>query len=100
MFVRPFGKMTRAASPGGVRGSLLSIHAKRLSKKPVITGEFRPAGVQGQLSRSARTRILQGVCDPARLAPTTEKSVAAIAGKLLCRASLTDCHDIPVGCLK
>ena len=49
--------MTRAASLGGVRGPLPSVHAERLvSRIYVITGESRPGVVQSQLFSSGRTR--------------------------------------------
>jgi hypothetical protein len=48
--------MTRAASLGGVRGSLPSVHAERLASREIITGEFRPDGVQSQIFSPGCTR--------------------------------------------
>jgi hypothetical protein len=49
--------MTRAASLGGVRGPLPSVHAERLASREIITGEFRPLGVQSQIFSPRRAKV-------------------------------------------
>jgi hypothetical protein len=62
--------MTRAASLGGVRGPLPSVHAERLATREIITGEFRPCGVQSQIFSPARAR-----CGSRRLIATGHRKV-------------------------
>ncbi len=62
--------MTRAASLGGVRGPLPSVHAERLATREIITGEFRPCGVQSQIFSPARAR-----CGSRRLIATRPRKV-------------------------
>ena len=62
--------MTRAASLGGVRGPLPSVHAERLASREIITGEFRPCGVQSQIFSPVRAR-----CGSRRLIATRLRNV-------------------------